>query len=172
MIIFSISILVGATFLAFGLFFYEFNGKLSNNHQDWGAFGSYLSGTLGVLAACLAVIWLMMSVHLQKVELQQLKDELTSSAAEQKKQTYISALSALISSSRQAVSEYQNDIIALKDGYSHILPLASDVDIRMALDEESRKIFFYQKQLECYLEEKYIDPYANKETEGADDDQW
>ena len=80
----SFIVLIGAVITFLAMFFSNFNGEVSNSQQDWGAFGSYISGTVGVLAACLAVVWLMISVHLQKVELQHLKSELASSADEQK----------------------------------------------------------------------------------------
>lgn len=154
-------ILLGLTLSSLVLFFSKFNGGLSGNQQDWGAFGSYLSGTVGVVAACLAVIWLMISVHLQKQELKHLKNELASSAEEQKKQTYISALSALISSSRQAIAEHQNDLIALNDGDEHLHPFADKAHLLMSIDSEWAKITFYQKQIEQYLKEQYVKPESN-----------
>ncbi|MFZ3409019.1 hypothetical protein [Vibrio chagasii] len=157
-LIVSGAILAGLSISSLVLFFSKFNGGLSGNQQDWGAFGSYLSGTVGVVAACLAVIWLMISVHLQKQELKHLKDELASSAEEQKKQTYISALSALISSSRQAISEYQSDLIALNDGDEHLHPMADKQHLLMSIDSEWAKITFYQKQIEQYLKEQYVKP--------------
>ncbi|EIZ1345070.1 hypothetical protein MOU86_004587 [Vibrio parahaemolyticus] len=169
-IVFSFLVLIGVSGVSISLFFTKFSGELSGQQEDWGAFGSYLSGTVGVLAACLAVIWLMKSVHLQKIELAHLKNELANSAEEQRKQTHISALSALISSSRQAVSEYQQDLIALNTGDKHTHPLLSDIDMKMAMDDEQRKIFFYQKQLESYLKEQYVDPYKEKQDLAQDND--
>ncbi|WP_318481254.1 hypothetical protein [Photobacterium leiognathi] len=154
-------ILIGLTLSSLVLFFSKFNGGLSGNQQDWGAFGSYLSGTVGVVAACLAVIWLMISVHLQKKELNHLKNELASSAEEQKKQTYISALSALISSSRQAIAEHQNDLIALNDGDEHLHPFFDKTHLLMSIDNEWARINFYQKQIEQYLKEQYVKTESN-----------
>ncbi|ALO34507.1 hypothetical protein CMT41_07095 [Colwellia sp. MT41] len=166
----SFIILIGAVITFLGMFFSNFNGEVSNSQQDWGAFGSYISGTIGVLAACLAVVWLMISVHLQKVELQHLKSELASSADEQKKQTYISALTALISSSRQAITEYQNDLMALNNGSKHLHPMVDKVGIFMSIDEELMKLKFYQEQIAIYLKEQYVDPYPNKGSSTVSDD--
>ena len=161
----SILILALTATISIGLFFMTFSGKLSTEHQDWGALGSYLSGTVGVVAASLAVVWLIKSVHLQKNELAHLKQELKGSSDEQKKQTFISALSALISSSRQAITEYQQDLIALNAGDKHFHPMLTDVDLRMAMDNEQRKVVFYETQLELYLKDQYVDPYKNKASE-------
>ena len=160
----SFLLLALTTVVSIGLFFITFSGELSTNHQDWGALGSYLSGTVGVVAASLAVIWLIKSVHLQKVELAHLKKELKDSSNEQKKQTYINALSALISSSRQAITEYQKDLIAPNAGDKHFHPMLTDVDLRMAMDKEQSKVLFYERQLEFYLKDQYVDPYKNNYT--------
>lgn len=159
----SCLVLLGVTVTTLVLFFNTFSGPISKNYQDWAALGSYLSGTVGVVAAGLAVVWLMKSVQLQKIELAHLKGELEKSSIEQKNQTYISALSALISSSRQAISEYQQDLIALNAGDKHFHPMLSDVDLRMAMDSEQMKVVFYEKELAKYLKDQYIGPCKSKQ---------
>lgn len=160
----SLLILLITTIISLTLFFKVFNGPLSVNHEIWGAFGSFISGTIGVIAACTAVIWLIISVHLQKTELEQLKNELVSSANEQKKQTNISALSALINSSRLSIASYQNDLIALNSGEKHLHPMDDEQSIHQRIDEEWRRLSFYQSAIESYLEQKYV-----KKTEPIDD---
>lgn len=162
--ILSIILLVGTVSASLGTFFYKFNGELSGTHSNWGDFGSFISGTIGVVAACLAVIWLIISVNLQKIELARLKTELEQSAHEQKKQTHISALTALVNSSQQAISGHHNDLVARKNGVE-LEFMATEGDIRMAIDSEWRKLMFYEAQIKIYLNEQYIDPYAKTTVE-------
>lgn len=149
------SVLVLAVVFFTGVYFITFNGNASTEHSDWGDFGSYVSGTIGVLAACLAVIWLMISVHLQKIELRELKAQLAESESEQKKQTHIGALSAVLNSSVQALAQYQNNLIALNNGEEHLHPMDDRISIHLRMDEEFAKMTFYQKQMEKYLQDKY-----------------
>lgn len=156
----SIIILIVTVSVSLGSFFFKFNGELSGTHSNWGDFGSFVSGTIGTVATCLALIWLIISVNLQKIELARLKIELEQSSNEQKKQTHISALAALINSSQQAISGHQNDLIARKNGVE-LEFMASESDIRIAMDDEWRKLYFYEGQIKVYLKEQYTDPYAN-----------
>jgi hypothetical protein len=162
--ILSLSILIGAIAISLGTFFYKFNGELSGTYSNWGDFGSFISGTIGVIAACLAVIWLIISVNLQKVELARLKTELEQSSNEQKKQTYISALTALINSSMQAIAGHQNDLVARKNGVELEIVL-NEPGIRMAMNAEWRKLKFYEEQIKMYLKEQYTDPYGSSQQE-------
>ncbi|MGL5128651.1 MAG: hypothetical protein ACRC7D_10965 [Aeromonas popoffii] len=57
-----------------GIYFYSFNNGLSTNQNDWGSFGSYLSGTLGAAFAFLA--FLAGLENLRYIKNQQLKEEL------------------------------------------------------------------------------------------------
>jgi hypothetical protein len=163
--ILSITFLVGTVSASLGTFFYKFNGELSGTHSNWGDFGSFISGTIGVVAACLAVIWLIISVNLQKIELARLKAELKQSANEQKKQTHISALTALVNSSQQAISGHHNDLVARKNGVE-LESMATEADIRMGINSELLKLKFYEDQIKLYIKEQYIDPYVKKTTEG------
>ncbi|MBU2885623.1 hypothetical protein KO507_07600 [Gilvimarinus agarilyticus] len=164
LVIFSLLFLLAIGGLCVGSFFHTFSGGVSYDQQDWGNFGSYLSGTVGVLAACLAVIWLMISVHLQKIELSSLKAQLEESEKEQQKQTHISALTAMLNSSAQALALYQSDLIALNDGDAHLDPMDnrtgvhSKIDLHSRMHKELDKINFYKTKMEAYLLEKYPEP--------------
>lgn len=147
-----------------GVFLYQFNGQLSESQQDWGAFGSYMSGTIGVFAACLAVIWLIRSVSLQQIELQHLKAELKSSSNEQIKQTHISALTALLTSNQQAIASDRTLLSAMnndsegdsiKKEYGATALRFHTLNIEGRIECNSKKIDFYEKQLEGYLLQVY-----------------
>ncbi len=168
LIIFSLLFLIVVGGLCVGSFFHTFSGGVSNDQQDWGNFGSYLSGTIGVLAACLAVIWLMISVHLQKIELSNLKAQLEESEKEQKKQTHISALSAMLNSSTQALAQYQSNLIALNNGEAHLHPMDDRIGIHLRMDKEWQKMNFYQTQMEAYLLEKYPEEESTSVALGDD----
>ncbi|MGI2144454.1 hypothetical protein [Shewanella frigidimarina] len=160
----SITLLLIIIAFSLGLFFYNFNGLFSPEQQDWGAFGSYISGTIGVFSACLAVVWLIRSVNLQQVELQHLKTELKNSYEEQKKQTQINALTALLTSNQQAIA---NDRTLLSTIYNSpegdkiksengILALElCSVSIKSRINGINDQICFYEKELECYLTKIY-----------------
>ncbi|RAU19477.1 hypothetical protein DN062_04290 [Nitrincola tibetensis] len=154
-IIVSLAVLLLAVIFFTGVYFITFSGGASTKHSDWDDFGSYVSGTIGVLAACLAVVWLMISVHLQKIELRELKAQLAESENEQKKQTHIGALSAVLNSSVQTLAQYQNILIALNSGEAHLHPMEDGTSIHMRVDDEFAKMTFYQKQMERYLQDKY-----------------
>ena len=159
----SLAALATVAIIALLPFFYKFNGPLSDRHEVWAAFGSYISGTIGVPVAFMAVIWLIISVSLQKTELERLKKELSASAAEQRKQTKISALAALISSSRQSIASHQNDLIALNSGGKHLHPMLDDRSIHDMIDREWEKLAFYQSEIESYLDCKYAKETKNEE---------
>ncbi|MDC5805215.1 hypothetical protein OPW36_18455 [Vibrio europaeus] len=151
----SVFLLVFVGIVSFGSFFFKFNGGLSSDQQDWGAFGSFLSGTLGVLIAFLAVAWLIKSVQIQKKELSHLKNELKATGMEQQKQTEISALSALISSSESAISVYESKLVAMNNGDKHLHPMEDNILLHNLIHEEERKINFYKNKLESFLSEVY-----------------
>jgi len=171
LVIGSISIFLVVSTFSFGSFFYKFNAGLSSEQQDWGAFGSFLSGTLGVLIALLAVIWLIKSVQMQKKELVHLKSELKATSNEQKKQTQISALSALISSSESAINVLESKLVATNSGDKHLHPMEDIMFIHDLINEEERKISFYKVRLESYLPEIYEKINESTKEEVWDDDE-
>jgi hypothetical protein len=168
----SVIALIALSAFCLGVFLYQFNGQLSENQQDWGAFGSYMSGTIGVFAACLAVAWLIRSVSLQQVELQHLKAELKSSSNEQIKQTHISALTALLTSNQQAVANDRTLLSAMNNGsegesikqeHGETTLMIHTLSIEGRIEYVSKEIDFYEKQLESYLPEVYQPTENNSE---------
>jgi len=151
-----LSLVVVLATLAISIFLYAsvFNGALSNNSNDWGAFGSYLSGTAGVTIALFAVIWLIYSVSIQKEEIGQLKIELKKSAKEQEQQTEISALIALISSYGTSAQVTQLKLNGCNDGDNHILKGETIDSIKNELKYELAKVNEFTAQLEKKLEQR------------------
>jgi len=158
--------LIVAALVSLGLFFSTFSGGLSSDSQDWGAFGSYVSGTIGVTAASLAVIWLIRSVHIQKVELKYLKRELEKSSSEQEKQTHISALTAMVSTSLKMIDGYENSLRLVETSTNHQHPFADVGNLHIQIGEEQRKVEFYQDQIRQYVQNKY----ENQAREDKDED--
>jgi len=162
----SFIVLFSSVFGFSGVFFYQFDGQFSRNQQDWGAFGSYISGTIGVLAACLAVIWLIRSVSIQQKELIYLKDELKNSFNEQKKQTHINALTAILNSKQQVIANDRSLLSELKNDYESGLIDNSDKGktalifhtcmIEYRINKTVREISFYEGQIDTYLSCKYV----------------
>ncbi|UAL41583.1 hypothetical protein K8B83_11730 [Shewanella inventionis] len=147
----SIIIVVGVLVIASALYYFSFSGELSQKSDDWGAFGSYLSGTAGVIIALFAVIWLIYSVSIQKDELEQLKGELKKSGVEQVIQTKISALTALINSYGTAASVSQQKLNACNDGNNHFLPNETAETIKIQMQEELSNMKKHTKELEVLL---------------------
>lgn len=56
-------LLVIGVIIAFGLFFHSY--EISNNVNDWGAFGSYLSGAIGAPISILALIGAVVALYQQ-----------------------------------------------------------------------------------------------------------
>ncbi|RBW64928.1 hypothetical protein DS893_12085 [Vibrionales bacterium C3R12] len=131
----SVMVLLLLSIFCLGLYFNQFNGVFSEKQQDWGAFGSYVSGTIGVFSACLAVLWLIRSVTLQQVELQHLKDELKSSSTEQKNQTHIGALTALLTSNQQALAN-EKILLAKVTNENSIDPMDLESRIHTSIVED------------------------------------
>lgn len=59
------------------LYFYQFNGKLSNIQSDWGAFGEYFAGTFGTVISLLALIGLIYSIEITKRQFKSQSEEST-----------------------------------------------------------------------------------------------
>jgi len=88
-IIAGISIII--IIITFGIYFYQFNGVLSNNQQIWGVFGDYVGGILNPifgLAAFLALLFTIIiqsrSLGIAREELEYSKNELELSRKELK----------------------------------------------------------------------------------------
>ncbi|GAB3099639.1 hypothetical protein G8770_03490 [Aestuariicella hydrocarbonica] len=70
--------------LVYFIWFYAINGKgLSENPSDWGTFGDYLGGIINPLIAFFALMWLVKSVRIQRIELQATRKELKEAAQAQ-----------------------------------------------------------------------------------------
>lgn len=59
------------------LYFYQFNGKLSNSQSNWGAFGEYFAGTFGTVISLLALIGLIFSIEMTKRQFRRQSEEST-----------------------------------------------------------------------------------------------
>ena len=142
--------------LAGSIFLYAsvFTGTLSVNSNDWGAFGSYLSGTAGVTIALFAVIWLIYSVSIQKEEIIELKNELKKSAIEQENQTVISGLTAIISSYGTAAQITQLKLNGCNDGDNHLLAGETLNSIKSQFESELNKVNEFTALLEAKLEKR------------------
>ncbi|MCF6438438.1 hypothetical protein L1077_03210 [Pseudoalteromonas luteoviolacea] len=58
-----------------------FDQPISDSSADWGALGDFFGGVLNPLIAFCALVWLKYSVKIQKIELQELRNELKASNA-------------------------------------------------------------------------------------------
>ena len=158
-----ISIVFLFAVVGIALAFYS-NVGLPMNSENWGDLGSYLSGTIGLAIAILAVIWLIQSVQLQKTELNQLKAELKATGEEQRKQTQIAALSAIISANESSMTRLENSLIALNSGDQHLMFGEDKRSIELEIYRECKSMLFYRSQLETYLQpDSVYEPHNDPE---------
>ena len=69
-----IALLVAVTLMAFGvigLYSYRFHGSLAADQAVWGQFGDYVGGTLNPLVSSITLLGLLLTVLLQRKELQE-----------------------------------------------------------------------------------------------------
>ncbi|WP_336289726.1 putative phage abortive infection protein [Aeromonas dhakensis] len=67
------------------IYFYNFNGSLSTDHQRWGTFGDFMGGTLNPILSFISLIALLITLTLQSKELEASREELERSATAQEK---------------------------------------------------------------------------------------
>jgi DNA-binding XRE family transcriptional regulator len=75
---------IGLVLLAavLGFYFRQFNGPLSPDPERWGQFGDYLGGTLNPLLAFLSLIALVLTVSMQRRQLEIAREQLSNSREE------------------------------------------------------------------------------------------
>lgn len=67
---------------ALGLYFFKFRGPLSDSQEVWGQFGDFVGGTLNPMLAFLSLIALVLTVSMQRRQLDISRAELKNSKAE------------------------------------------------------------------------------------------
>ncbi|GJL56448.1 MAG: hypothetical protein NPIRA02_35800 [Nitrospirales bacterium] len=68
------------------LYFLNFQGQLSSEHERWGTFGDFIGGTLNPILSFLALIALLLTIVLQNRELEATRQELSESRQTAQKQ--------------------------------------------------------------------------------------
>lgn len=68
--------------LVAGLYFFHFDGELSQSPNKWGLFGDYMGGVLNPIIGFLALIALLMTIVLQSKELAATREEMKMSREE------------------------------------------------------------------------------------------
>lgn len=79
-----------------GFYMTIFNGGISNNHQNWAEFGSYIGGVLSAAFAFMAFTALLYSIHIQSEELSKTRDTLFNQNNLIKKQNFETTFFQLI----------------------------------------------------------------------------
>ncbi len=127
---------------------------LSSENSDWGNLGSFISGTLGTLAASFALFWLIFSVNIQKEEIDNLKVNLDLTLDEQKKQTELSALTSMISVCEHEITVIHQDLISRETGVE-LESFATVADLRVSLMEKNAEMSSYRSEIQRILQFKY-----------------
>ena len=77
-------LVIGLLFVAavLGFYFFHFSGPISSDPERWGQFGDYLGGTLNPLLSFLSLIALVLTVSMQRRQLELAREQLANSREE------------------------------------------------------------------------------------------
>lgn len=97
------------TLIVLYIFFHHFQGNFSDKQDIWGAFGSYIGGTLSPLISIFAFHLIAKTYKLQKDELKETRNLLAQSTDAQKKQVKLATLTALINAKLMQIDGLANE---------------------------------------------------------------
>jgi uncharacterized membrane protein len=142
---------------AYAVFLYanNFTGTLSSESESWGQFGDFFGGTLNPLFAFFALIALLLSIHVQSIELRQSSLELSRAAAALKEQQNSMAQQNFENMFFQLV-KLHNDIVSAIDLRS-ISRLTKNP--RITVGRDCFKVFYRRlsKEMDKHLRGDYFD---------------
>lgn len=93
--------------VVFGSYFINFNDRVSDDAEVWGAFGSYVGGILSPVVAVFAFYLICKTYELQKDELEKTRQLLQQSTDGQERQIKLAALTQLININIERISVLQ-----------------------------------------------------------------
>jgi uncharacterized membrane protein len=94
--------------------FLKLETPLSVSPTHWGAFGDYVGGILNPIIAFTALCWLVISVRIQKEELNETRSALKDSADAQKEQVRVASFTALINANTIHIQHIQYQLSHLQ----------------------------------------------------------
>lgn len=133
--IISLAVLLFILYIPIGLYFNIFNNGFSHNNQDWGAFGSFISGVYSPLLAFISVLILIETLkemqRTNKREMEQFDIQMEQSRSEKK----------------------LNDIITLTNMLNNIIDNNPSINDRISLPKQFAGFLHRKCQLNMVTEE-------------------
>ncbi len=143
--------------IAFYFAWFGFNGYLSPDVSNWGAFGDYFGGILNPLIAGVALYWVMVSVKIQLHELKMANLALQDSIKMQADMAKLQKNSSEINAYNSYISAINADLSAFYEVRSRIESRLRDVDVEFAIDdviELKKKLSCVDRDLEALMMER------------------
>ncbi len=109
-------VLIVITVIVFVLYFYIFNGQLSDKNEVWGAFGDYVGGILNPFIAAFAFFLIAKTYELQKKELEETRKLLQISSEDQRKQIKLAAITSHLNSVLMRIDHLKSERLSLLQG--------------------------------------------------------
>ncbi|MFA0347250.1 hypothetical protein AB4486_09800 [Vibrio sp. 10N.222.55.C6] len=93
-----ISILIGSIYIAVHYYLQTFPGGFSQEHSDWGNFGSYFNGVITPLISAFSLIAVLFTIYMQKNLLMSQQEQNAAIFSDRKKLEYINIVQKKIES--------------------------------------------------------------------------
>lgn len=115
----------GMLLITGGIYFYNFNGILSNDNAKWGTFGDFIGGTLNPIFALFSLFAIIYTIKIQTEELELTRSEMEKSTKAQEEQS-ISFAKQIASIKLQT---FENTFFNLLEHYNNLIdPMYEGLD--------------------------------------------
>jgi len=109
-----------AVVVVFGLYFSQFHSQLSNENSNWGTFGDFVGGTLNPLLSFLGLLALLLTVAMQRDELEKTHEVLDKQLAAQVEQLENAKKISDEQLKTQAKQQFESTFFALLNVHNQI----------------------------------------------------
>lgn len=141
---------LGSLGAVLGLYFFKFNGQISNNQNVWGTFGDFVGGTLNPILAFASLCAILLTMKLQSEELKNTTEAMDKQGDYLALQAFENTLFSLLSTYDNKFSSVSEGRGKYKDLYSK-LKLSYDAEVIKSKSDKEIDIIraaylrFYQK---------------------------
>lgn len=110
-----------AVVVVFGLYFSQFHSQLSNKNDEWGTFGDFVGGTLNPLLSFLGLLALLLTVAMQRDELEKTHEVLDKQLAAQLEQLENAKKISDEQLKTQAKQQFESTFFSLLNAHNQVL---------------------------------------------------
>jgi uncharacterized membrane protein len=110
-----------AVIAVFGLYFSQFHSQFSNENSNWGTFGDFVGGTLNPLLSFLGLLALLLTVAMQRDELEKTHEVLDKQLAAQVEQLENAKKVSDEQLKTQAKQQFESTFFALLNMHNQVL---------------------------------------------------